>query len=275
MPGSSPDKKLFIYLEDFLNSDYFAEEILRIREKYKIPKNGYDFNNEKTLDEYKLGGYLFFPKEITQHPSKEWRNIENFYADVNNIFRNTSWHIPVSWTNLSLLSITKDKILYGNKLNKDIEKQYLESLKEELKDENLIKLSDSMNGWPEICMMINSSKQERESIADSFIPDMKKYPVILKISPYASQGDIEKFIKNNWKKIKEKQEIFSSKKPTKLGKIRQRKEKVKKLHKLIWENKNLKIQDLVRKVNNETNYTLGYSDVTKILSQERKRRKQV
>ena len=67
MPGSSPDKKLFIYLEDFLNSDYFAEEILRIREKYKIPKNGYDFNNEKTLDEYKLGGYLFFPKERNTH----------------------------------------------------------------------------------------------------------------------------------------------------------------------------------------------------------------
>jgi hypothetical protein len=285
MRKTTPEKKLVLYIENFLESDYFQNKVLEIRKKYNIPLEGYSFKFDGSLNDDDLNSYKYkclfdYPEEIKRPNQLMYTDPVQFLNDINKILIKTEWHIPVSYNNFPLLSILKDRVIYGKNVKNEFEQFFLKELEEEFKETGLLKTSNYLDNWPDLCnLVLEKNHKERSLIVDHLLEEMLQYPVFIKISPYASRRDVEDYIAKNWKKISENQEIFKNQ-DTKIGKQRKRKEKVNNLHKSIWNyyNMGLGLEEIRKNINaNIISYKdiIGYEDITKILSLERKRRKQV
>lgn len=275
MRKTTQEKKLVLYIENFLESDYFQNKVLEIRKKYNIPLNGYDFKFDGSLNDYKTRCLFEYPEEIKKPEQLIYTDPIKFLNDINKILIKTEWHIPVSYNNFPLLNILKDRVIYGENIKNEFEQFFLGELEEEFKKTGLLKTSNYLDNWPDLCsLVLEKSEKERTKIVDHLVEEMLRYPVFIKISPYASRRDVEDYIAKNWKRINENQEIFKDNN-TKIGKIREINNKNKLVKDLVWKNKKLPLKEIASIINKETESVVNYSDVAKIKSIVKKRRKEV
>ena len=100
------------------------------------------------------------------------------------------------------------------------------------------------------------------------------FPVRVDISPYASKRDILDFIRKNYDRIKEIQDKHKIK-VIKIGKIRSRKPHIQKRNDFIYKHRHLPRREIMRLVSKKFNEVLDYGHIGKIISLEKKRRKEM
>ena len=108
----------------------------------------------------------------------------------------------------------------------------------------------------------------------SLIKRFKFYPSIIKINPSVSQRDLISFIKSNWDIIKENQkksENFTQK----IKSLRNKDIKKKERNNFIYQNRHLPIKKIFKMVSDEFGEILDDGHIGKIISLEKKRRKEV
>ncbi len=107
--------------------------------------------------------------------------------------------------------------------------------------------------------------------------DDRLFPVAIRVSPYASQRDILDFVKRAYKhEIAPTQATYKEKNVT-LGKCKRRKEDIRKRNDLIYKNRHLPRKEIMHLLTDKygSDNTLDYAYIGKIISLEKKRRKEV
>jgi len=106
--------------------------------------------------------------------------------------------------------------------------------------------------------------------------DDDAYPIAIRISPYASQRDLIDFVKNKgaWSEIQFLQGKYADPK-LKMGKVKQKDEKIQARNDFIYEHRNLPRKEIMHLVSEKLHESLDYGLIAKIISIEKKRRKEV
>jgi hypothetical protein len=127
-----------------------------------------------------------------------------------------------------------------------------------------------------LCLISDLAEERREpfgkDIRDS---DDSAYPIAIRISPYASLRDILDYIKRLYKlQIKPMQDSYKNKN-IRLGKIKAKNPLIKKRNKFIFEKKSLPRRKIKELVKEKFDITLDYEYIGKIISEEKKKRKEM
>lgn len=123
--------------------------------------------------------------------------------------------------------------------------------------------------------IINSLGLCEVQIVDSDKLQTSSFPVKVGISPYTSKSEIIDFVKKNYKETIEPIQKLLRDQKSNLDKVRQKKEQER--NDYIWDNRKIGSMKLMEEVNkkfypNIGDKTLGASDITGIISDERKKR---
>jgi hypothetical protein len=102
---------------------------------------------------------------------------------------------------------------------------------------------------------------------------LEEHPIAITISPYASLRDILDFLKKTYKTDIEPLQNKYKKTEIKLGKMRKRNASVYARNQFIYENKHLASKKLMALVSDEFGEVLDYTYISKIISDEEKKRK--
>ncbi len=195
-------------LAKYTDSVDFQSKIGELRKKYWIPKNGV----EPKID---LAGKqrvaIFNPREWSDYKNK--KVCKELAADLKGFIT-----FPMKGPEWDIVFNT---YLFFNHIPQDF-------IEEHMLTYNLCKISDFKAELEEydLSHLINPVKNEKEKA--------KKYPIVVRISPYASRNVIVDFIDNNLDLIDSLQEKYKDPKAT-LGKTRHR--PAKKKHDFIYKNK--------------------------------------
>ena len=107
--------------------------------------------------------------------------------------------------------------------------------------------------------------------------DDRLFPIAIRVSPYASLRDILDFVKKVYKyEIKLLQDNYKEK-GVKVGKFKERKDKIRERNDFIYEHKHLPRKEIMHLLTKRfgADNTLDYAYIGKIISLEKKRRKKV
>lgn len=234
-------KKLWNYFLEKVKTDDFQKAINKLRIKFNIPKAGIKTKDGVT-DSY-LNEYRFM---IRFRQSNGIEKIKEFTEEIDKLCK--KYHLHSSeWG-----QIIETYLIYNK-----IEQRYFNS-------HNLCLLRDLVAKKLGLGIIGNLEED------DDFI-----YPIAIRISPYASQRDILDYIKKMYKlEIEPRQKRYRDKN-NKIGKIRSKNQSVQDINQYTYENRSLpriKIKDLV---NAKFKTDFGYEYIGKIISNEKKRRKEV
>jgi len=244
--------KLKEYFEEIIKSEKFQQKIQELRNKYSIPRNGFALNKKEYKkysifsipDEWMYKNNLTKLNELGEEVSKLVEEYDLYELEWYLVF----WHYLI-YNKILILDQNYSSFLLS--FNFD-----------------LCLVRDEL-GW-------NKVLQDHLDIAKEIIDEeLKKFPIAIKISPYATERDILDFIKKNFNQIKSFQKRYQ--KPNiKIGKFRQKNELIQKRNEFIWKHRNLSIKKIMYLVNEKfKGKTLGYADIEKILILEHKRRKEL
>lgn len=266
-------QKLTRYLEVFISTDEFLREIKKIRSFYKIPENGYEIDQKPKKKFWSL--YLF-PKKFLNNNGKEYGNniTGHFLGDIIKIFEKYNRDKPFNINrNPWLLLLMKEKILYGNNLEENLEIEIFEDIKNSLQEENLAKVSKSLDYWVTLNNVAQEGKlRDRLNITESLLPEIWRYPIFLKINPAITKNDLLEYINKNWSNIKT--EIDHIKANHDWAMLRELGDTRKKIIKA--SNKNKTTEEVRIELNKDKNdKTIGYEDIHKAKFRDRKRRQKV
>lgn len=247
-------QKLLNYLDSFIELDYFQNEIKTLREKFNIPKNGFNLSEE-------------LKKEITRnvmieapfHIPVELENKKlELMKPINLAIREVSSKFPIN--DYAIISLFKIYLFYNIKLYEcldglgEINLCRTEDVKEELEEYSFLAPSDE--------------------VVRIFKRKFNDYPVVIKLHPSISQRDLLAYIKDYWHLIRYYLSQYKDKK-SKLGKIKRKKSSIKERNKFIYENRNLPRKKIMQLVADKFKEILDYGHIGKIISLEKKRRKEV
>lgn len=247
-------QKLINYLDEYIDSEYFQKKVKKARKEVGVPLGGL-LLNEKFGQEYLLKimhDSIFVPEELLINNTK-----------MSALFR----------LSLALEGLSKDFPIHNFLINSYFKIYLLFNVKF---DEGLKTLAVGTNNNIQdasLCGVGEFTDIRKNSKNFRFL--LKDYPVFIKISPYASQRDLMDFIKKNWPFVSFSLNRYKNN-GVRLGKTRTKNEIIKKRNKLIVDNRELKIKEIVKIVNSNTDNPDEVVDeglVGKILSIDRKRRK--
>ncbi len=106
--------------------------------------------------------------------------------------------------------------------------------------------------------------------------ERRHYPVSIRISPYASKRDILDYINRFYKYISQTQENYKDE-SVKIGRLKTRKDAIKKRNSFIYEHKHLPTKEIMQLVGKEfgLNSIIDCAYIGKIIALENKKRKEV
>ena len=106
--------------------------------------------------------------------------------------------------------------------------------------------------------------------------DIEHYPVSVRISPYASKRDILNYIERFYPYILHLQKDYKDTK-IKIGKFKTRKSNIQERNDFIYKNRNLSRKEIMHLVGDKfgPNAVIDYGYIGKIISMEKKKRKEV
>ncbi|MFA6096858.1 MAG: hypothetical protein WC788_04490 [Candidatus Paceibacterota bacterium] len=232
-------QKMWNYFLEITKNEYFVETIKELRNKYKIPDKGFGPDPD--------GHYSMPPHNLI---------LENNFNSYNNL-RNDIIEKICKKYKLHYFDFS-DVILqyiYYNKLYPIYE----------LSACGLFRVEDVI-------------EEKIEPFGELFQKsDDMAYPISIRISPYASQRDIVDFIKNKtiWKREIEYLQNKYKDKNIKIGKIKAKKQLTQKRNQFIYSNKSLPRKRIKELVSNKFKTDLDYEYIGKIISMEKKRRKEL
>ncbi len=227
------------YFLDLIDRKDFQEEVVKIRKKYGIPEEGF-MKKERHITPIPPMYGPRYPKRwenLTKEPIDQefWVALFNDESKLGEKFQ-----IPPS-----SLNIIDDYVSYN--------------------DISLVE-SDT----PNLFMIQDYRDLGKYETLDKEIN--VGFPILLRISPYASQRDTLEFIKSTFEsEIKPIQEKHADK-ASLLGKLKSRKMAAR--NKFVYEHKQLSYNE-IKKILPQEWKGIGYSDIGKIKSLEKKRRKEV
>lgn len=233
---SNGSQKMWNYFLDILQKEYFINTIKDLRKQYNIPFKGIKYKN----------GTFSFPPE--GHSHDEMRLLRN------DIISKICQKYKLHYFDFSDILLS---FVYYN---------FLKPL-DEIGSCGLLRVSDVV--------------VDREEIGGLFeISDDIVYPISIRISPYASQRDIVNFIENKsvWKNsIKFLQDKYKEK-DIMIGRVRRKDNQIQKRNDYIFKHRNLSRKEIVHLVYKkfpELSDPIDEGSVGKVISLERKKRKEV
>ncbi|HRH25267.1 MAG TPA: hypothetical protein PLQ20_02945 [Candidatus Paceibacterota bacterium] len=243
-------QKVLNYLDEFIDSDYFQNEVIRLRKKLGIPSQGLEISKEleENLNKpYPVYNFFQLPKELSE---------KSYLKDLNLAMKNIGKKIKIY--DLDINYFLRAYILYNKKILNIIN---------DLTDADLAQVQD----FYELLYDYPS-----EFTVDKIRNLFEYYPIVIKIHPSMTQRDLVDYVRNRWEYI----EYLLGKhknKDSKLGKVKRKKTTIRERNAYIWENRNLprkRIMGLLYdKYGPDTN--IDYAYIGKIISLEKKRRKEL
>lgn len=139
---------------------------------------------------------------------------------------------------------------------------------------NIVKKMDEDHNCYNMCLIANLAEEAREPFGkDVQDSDNIAHPIAIRISPYASKRDILDFVNKMYPEIKDYQEECVSSDKS-IWYRRKGNARVRERNKFIYENKELPRKVIRKMVEEKFGETLDYEYVAKIISDEKKRRKE-
>jgi len=238
-------KKLWAYFLDITQKRYFEELIKKARKDFKIPSKGF-----KPIKVRNKINYIY--------PPEEWEYRDNYAVKqkINKIFKDICKKYDLHFIDWYQ---TIEHYLFYNKIQPIYSLNFA----------NLCMVQDLIEEKEEI-----ESKKE-EKFYDDFIEknDDLSFPIVIRISPYASQRDIIDYVKRVHSTINELQEKYI-KKEIKIGKVRTKNKVIQKRNAFIYENKNKSLKE-IRGLLSKRKIHLDDGLIAKIISLEKHKRKEV
>lgn len=229
--------KLRNYFLDITLKDSFQKEVSWIRNDYNIPKKGFRKSEKHTQGDYA-------PKypERWAHPTGEID--DGFWVEFFAILQKLCNKFKIPTNDIGIMY---EYVLY-----------------------NKIIIADEIFG---LCMIQDFCDIGKIKYTDKRHND--SFPILIRISPYASQRDILNHIKAVYsKEIAPMQEKYKDS-AIMLGKIRTKNEKVQKRNSFIIKNKKLSIKEIRTLLRVNGYEALDDGLIGKIISEYEKKRKQV
>ena len=235
-------KRFRLYFEEITRKEKFKNEVSRIRKIYNIPPEGYPFEDKDGKENYperKLkGGRLKKYKTEIIKLSKDHGLLTHYWNEVVSEY---VWNNSNKGLFRFFMNLDKCYIEYPHGLDFEIHKLF--NPKKQFK----------------------LNKQEQEKIN-------KMYPVILRISPYASTQEIKDYIDKYSEDIKNSQKEYQKEKFMRILEIRPNKASNNAIKDFIYEHQDLPIKKIATKLYKELEKSLDHGHIGKILSMERKKR---
>jgi hypothetical protein len=241
-------KKMLNYFSAIVRSDHFKEFVAECRNRYKIPQNGlepfkvtdhsgvaYRMDKHKRI-EISIGGYPLIPKGYCVHTEKDlYENVELF-CDRYSLY-------VLDWQEAIIFFIFYNKIVIPEH-------------------------SDAYN----LCHVSDIKHEKEEPFEEKTQQSINAaFPIVIRISPYASQNDIVDYIKNAYRpSILPLQEKYQDK-TIKIGSIKSRRSETQKRNDFIYEKRHLPRKEIMRLLKG----LIDEGHIAKIISIEKKRRKEL
>lgn len=234
---SKGSQKLWNYFLEITKKDYYKNLIVELREKYKIPKDGFKPDKD---------GFCHFPplNSILYNNTAEENELRN------EIIEKICKKYQLRWFDFS--DVIMGYLFYNE----------------------LSRLEDW--GLYELCWIQNIVDEKKHPFEPSTQQDFDSaFPIAIRISPYASQRDIIDYIKNkeNWEIISANQKQYKDPN-TKIGKVKSKKQSIQERNNLIFENKDKPLKE-IRELLTDKDIFLDDGHISKIISLEKQTRKEV
>jgi len=257
--------RFYNYILDSVETDFFQEEISRLRNKFGIPSDGYkqtdklwicppkewckkqgkhiqDKHRELQMELWELASYYEIKKPISPHPFEDYI----FYNELNPKDENEDWDSLWSLfcaTDKYALEKNFSKITADAKepKEKDVQARYNRRLKQMIRE------------YP-----------------------LAQYPVAILVHPYASEREIVQYIKTEFKNTIEPLQKKFQRDDTSLSRIKSLRVKDPKIQlrdNFIYKHRKQKSSAIKERLKNELGILLGSEEISAIKSREIKRRK--
>lgn len=257
---SQSKRKLLNYLDNYIDSDNFQDEVKDLREKFKIPQEGYELAEEQrkklilegTCGDGDICGAFYLPKKWGVKKT-------SIIRDLNLSLRALTEKFPL--VDMDIMLVFKIYLFHNIKLYKLLEGG--------LDEVDLCRIADIKGDLEEFEFLAPSKE-----VVDIFKRTYSSYPIVIKLHPAVTQRDLVDYIRSNWPKI----DFFLSQyrdEESKLGKIKTRNISKKTRNDFIYENRQLPRRQIKEMVEATFGEELDYEYIGKIISEERKRRKKV
>ena len=124
-----------------------------------------------------------------------------------------------------------------------------------------------------LCQLSDFTEGTNENKISQYIR-IYAHPISIKVSPYASKRSILDWIEKNFGAVQKLQAQYKNPE-IKIGQYRTKNTRIQQRNKFIWDNRNLSRQIILGKIKTKfgSSLNLGYQDIAKIISLEKKRRK--
>lgn len=240
-------KKIFAYFEEIMKTDYFVKTISELRKKYRIPpKNGFGLHKE---DGSRL---IMIPRDWIQKTTDLGQGrVDAVYKDIENICKKFHLSPYTRWRSMILSALFYKEPVFSLSFD-------LCDIWDLAWEEEIIKKFPPAKEW----------LKEHEY-------DPKIYPIAIMIGPYASQRDILDYIKKNYKT-----RIFPSQEKKKnpdvgIGKFKLKNQLIRLRNEFIYQHRHLPRKEIANLVRGKLKEVIDYALIGKIISLERKKRKEV
>lgn len=246
-------KKLLNSLDHFVDSDYFQDGVLELRKKLKISKNGHKI----TKDVREAFEMYAFPVEFgISLDSQEYQDIIKDLAKITDKF-------PIRDRSLELFFFA---YLFYN--------EEIYEILDGIIGTDLCGIVDMETYYEDTYSFLSDEETGAEIAQDLLKEEFRDYPVAIKLNPNVSQRDLIDYIETNWRHINRKLSHYKIKE-SKLNKTKARDSVVKERNDFIYKRRNMPVEDLCKMVNEKFHKDFGYQDIYKLISEERKRRREV
>ncbi len=250
--------KFLVYLEKFIESDFFQDEVKKVRSELGIPQEGWALTKENSAS-FEKSGSLHFPKEMDLQPSE--RGVVS--RKLNQSIRDATIDLQLNTYYAQIL--LKGYIFYNKILLSEAEDY------------------SRLFGGGDLCKIADLSEELGEYCGDD--PDLyenyvsinannnKMFPLAVKIHPQATQRDVVDFVEKNWPKIEYLQSKYSLNKDS-IKNARKISKNIRERNNFIYERRDL-ARKSIRKLLALKKIYLDEGYIGKIISLERRRRKEV
>jgi hypothetical protein len=123
----------------------------------------------------------------------------------------------------------------------------------------------------DLCLINESDEENLDDRREDVLKENQHFPVIIKISPYASQRDIVDYIRTMYPFIEHFQEKYKSR-DIKIGKQRKRNPDIQERDNFIYKNRHKPRKEIGKLLKDKYNNYLDQGEIGKIISREIKSR---
>lgn len=255
-------KRLENFLEKYTREKYFQDRVALIRKKIGIPEKGVAFPGIPPV--YTIE----FPANVLGISYREV-NYPTFPARMDIKYSEILRKLPNAYKIIDIILFINIYILYNER--------HYEVFGRTGGSNGTVSLIEYRSEYFEMVGCCDCELKVTENYIDE---TSKKYPVVIGISPYASQNEVVDFVKDHWGHIQsymdelvKKEEIppFKQEKNF-LSTLRRRTSKSKTIEDIIYKNKNLSLKQLALIVGEETGKIFDQGEISKLRNLAIKRR---